>query len=184
MAWRKLREESVRGWVFEYAKKTRLAEVLITENKLLRKFVTAKNKYIVKLIEAIANAENQELGSLNEDLNELQEENGVLMDHFKQIKQNLKAKQEEEAKVVEAYERVQRQKLEVVSKMQKSEDEEEHYSKMVTLLENSMEETGKREKRLQEEKRRLCKIRLEYENDHEQIEKEIDSCKMYPWFDA
>lgn len=48
----------MKGWLFEYAKKTRLSEVLVTENKLLRKYVSAKNKNLVKLIESISNAEN------------------------------------------------------------------------------------------------------------------------------
>jgi hypothetical protein len=46
------------------------------------------------------------------------------MDHFKQIKQNLKVTQEEEHKVIDAYEQAQRDKLEIGSRIQKSDDEE------------------------------------------------------------
>ena len=54
---RNLKEE-LKSWLFEYSKKTRLTEVLLTENKVLRKYVSQKNKEIVKLIETIKNAEN------------------------------------------------------------------------------------------------------------------------------
>ena len=54
---RNLKEE-LKSWLFEYSKKTRLTEVLLTENKILRKYVCEKNKEIVKLIETIKNAEN------------------------------------------------------------------------------------------------------------------------------
>lgn len=47
--------------MFEFAKKTRLSEVLLTENKLLRRYVSSKNQDIVRIIETIKNAENEDL---------------------------------------------------------------------------------------------------------------------------
>ena len=58
-------KEEIRGWIFEFAKKTKLSETLITENELLRKYISQKNKEIVKLIESINSTENQELTELN-----------------------------------------------------------------------------------------------------------------------
>ena len=37
-------KEEMKGWIFEFAKKTKLTEVLISENKLLRQSITGKNK--------------------------------------------------------------------------------------------------------------------------------------------
>lgn len=85
----KVLKEEIKGWVFEFAKKTKLTEVLISENKLLRKSITGKNKEIVKLIEGIAKADNEEIIQLVEDLNLLKEENGVLLDHLNQIKEQI-----------------------------------------------------------------------------------------------
>jgi hypothetical protein len=63
----------MKGWLFEFAKKTRLSETLLRENKLLRKFVSGKNKDIVKLITSITNSQNSDLNELKEQLNELKE---------------------------------------------------------------------------------------------------------------
>ena len=54
-------KEEIRGWIFEFAKKTKLSETLITENELLRKYISQKNKEIVKLIESINSTENEDL---------------------------------------------------------------------------------------------------------------------------
>lgn len=51
----------MRSWVLEFAKTARLTEVLIGENKILRQSITKKNKEIVKLIEEIGQAENEEI---------------------------------------------------------------------------------------------------------------------------
>lgn len=68
----------------------------------------------------------------------MKEENGVLLDHLKEIKAGLVERADEEKKVVEAYQRAERQKLDIESKIKAGEDEEEHYAKMVTLLETSI----------------------------------------------
>ena len=44
-------------------------------------------------------------------------------------------------------------------KINEAEDEEEHYSKMVTLLENSVDSTEKHVKKLENEKKRLSYLR-------------------------
>ena len=40
----------MKGWVFQFAKKTKLSEVLLNENQILRKAILTKNKEIVRLI--------------------------------------------------------------------------------------------------------------------------------------
>ena len=45
----------MKGWIFEFAKKTKLSETLLSENQILRKAITNKNSEIVKLIEGISN---------------------------------------------------------------------------------------------------------------------------------
>lgn len=54
----------MRSWVLEFAKTAKLTEVLIGENKILRQSIAGKNREIVKLIEGIGEAENEEVGEL------------------------------------------------------------------------------------------------------------------------
>ena len=71
----------------EFAKTAKLTEVLIEENKILRVSIAKKNKEIVKLIQGIGKAENEEITELEENLEVLKEENGVLREHLSKLKE-------------------------------------------------------------------------------------------------
>lgn len=77
----------MRSWVLEFAKTAKLTEVLIEENKILRVSIAKKNKEIVKLIQGIGKAENEEITELEENLEVLKEENGVLREHLSKLKE-------------------------------------------------------------------------------------------------
>jgi ABC-type uncharacterized transport system ATPase component len=77
----------MRSWVLEFAKTAKLTEVLIEENKILRLSIAKKNKEIVKLIQGIGKAENEEITELEENLEVLKEENGVLREHLSKLKE-------------------------------------------------------------------------------------------------
>lgn len=85
----KLLKEDMRSWVLEFAKTAKLTEVLIGENKVLRQSIASKNKEIVKLIEGIGQAENEEITELVENLEVLKEENGVLKEHLLKLKEEV-----------------------------------------------------------------------------------------------
>ena len=59
-----------------------MTEVLIGENKILRQSIAGKNREIVKLIEGIGLAGNEEVAELEEGLELLREENGLLREHL------------------------------------------------------------------------------------------------------
>lgn len=54
----------MRSWVLEFAKTAKLTEVLIGENKVLRQSIAKKNNQIVKIIQNIGLAENDEITEL------------------------------------------------------------------------------------------------------------------------
>ncbi len=76
----------MRAWVLEFAKTAKNTQVLIKENKILRQSIALKNKEIVKLIEGIGEAQNEEITELVQNLDLLKEENGVLKQHLSKLK--------------------------------------------------------------------------------------------------
>ena len=97
----KLLKEDMRSWVLEFAKTAKLTEVLIGENKVLRQSIAGKNKEIVRLIEGIGQAENEEITELVENLEVLKEENGVLKEHLLRLKEEAGERRSEEARLEE-----------------------------------------------------------------------------------
>ena len=89
----------MRAWVLEFAKTAKLSEVLISENKVLRQSITKKNKEIVKLIETIGQAQNEDITELMENLDVLKEENGVLKEHLLKLKEEVTDKGQEEERI-------------------------------------------------------------------------------------
>lgn len=77
----------MRSWVLEFAKTAKLTEVLIRENKVLRQSIAGKDREIVKLIEGIGLAQNEEVAELEEGLELLREENGVLREHLLRLRE-------------------------------------------------------------------------------------------------
>lgn len=61
-------KEEVKGWNFEFAKTAMLTHTLLRENKILRGFISQKNKDIVKLINALQQTENPEMDNLEQSI--------------------------------------------------------------------------------------------------------------------
>lgn len=99
----------MRSWVLEFAKTAKLTEVLIEENKILRVSIAKKNKEIVKLIQGIGKAENEEITELEENLEVLKEENGVLREHLSKLKEQIVEKKKEQERVTTLLEKAQQE---------------------------------------------------------------------------
>lgn len=93
----------------EFAKTAKLTEVLIGENKVLRQSISKKNKEIVKLIDTIGQADTEDIAELLDNLQLLQEENGVLKEHLQRLKEEVSDKQQEEERIEKALKQVEEQ---------------------------------------------------------------------------
>lgn len=138
----------MRAWVLEFAKTAKLSEVLISENKVLRQSITKKNKEIVKLIESIGQAQNEDITELMENLDVLKEENGVLKEHLLKLKEEVTDKGQEEERINNALRKAEEDFMLLEKQKNDAEDEEEHLSKTLELVEQWMGEGEKRRKKL------------------------------------
>lgn len=82
---------------------------------------------------------------------------------------NLKEKKEEQKELSANLHKAYKKKIDIEKTVVENEDEEEHFGKMMVLLESSLEDGNRRVKKLQVEKQRLLKIKEEFELDEEQI---------------
>lgn len=105
----RLLKDDMRAWVMEFAKTAKLTEVLIGENKVLRQSISKKNKEIVKLIDTIGQADTEDIAELLDNLQLLQEENGVLKEHLQRLKEEVTDKQLEEERIEKALKQVEEQ---------------------------------------------------------------------------
>lgn len=161
----------MRSWVLEFAKTAKLTEVLIGQNKILRQSITKKNKEIVKLIDSIGQADTDDITELLDNLQLLQEENGVLKEHLLRLKEEVTDKHQEEQRIDKALSEVEEQHKLLEKQKADAEDEEEHLSKTFELIEQWGGEADKRRRRLEKEKQYLLARQHEYEQEKDKIER-------------
>lgn len=172
----KLLKEDMRAWVLEFAKTAKLTEVLIGENKVLRQSIAGKNREIVRLIEGIAQAENEEVAELVEGLELLREENGVLKEHLLRLREEVTERKGEEERLEETLAKAREEFAKLEREKGEAEDEEEHLTKTFELIEQWKAQTERSRRRLEKEREGLQTRKLELEEEKERIERELSIC--------
>lgn len=75
----------LRVWMQQFGKKAHLTQLLIKENKTLQEQIISQDKDLIKIIDTLGGKESEELKELEDQMNELKVENGVLLQHLAKI---------------------------------------------------------------------------------------------------
>lgn len=78
----------------QFGKKAYLTQLLVKENKTLQDQIILQDKDLIKIIDTLSGKESEELQELEDKMNELKVENGVLIQHLSDIQEEISTKKQ------------------------------------------------------------------------------------------